>query len=226
VFVDDNAPNNNFNQYYQFNDDSYSQGFYSDNDTNNVPNVQNFNSHHSSPLNVNQDTNFVSKNSADSTNELETSHDINLDDLDLWLLKNDAAGFIDNILSQTNLTELKDPQEIFKEISLECEQISKTPSSTPSLVSNEFSFDIRHAEPVNGPKPMVKETKRRRKGPPNELRKVKKRGQNRRAALKYRVKKKAVMEVLESEYDQLMRQNISLKAKIATIQEQVEYFKI
>lgn len=146
-----------------------------------------------------------------------------VDDLDLWLLKDDDPAFIDNILSQTKLTELKDPQEIFKEISLECEQISKTPSSTPPNVAN--AFDFNPAKIDNDPKKIVKEVKRRKKGVPNELRKVRKRGQNRRAASKYRVKKKAIMECLESEYDQLTKHNISLKSTISTMQEQVDYFK-
>lgn len=211
MFVDDNADVINY--------ESFSQSFYTDNVNSNVTNELHFNSH-SRISNVHQNVDFLPKN---STNEAESSHDINLDDLDLWLIKNDDV--IDNILSQTKSIELKDPETIFNEISLECEQISKSPSSSPAIVSNDLSIDFGVA-PINiDPQPVVKQAKRRKRGPPNELRKVKKRGQNRRAASKYRVKKKIVKECLESEYDQLMKHNISLKSQISTIQEQVEYFR-
>lgn len=72
MFVDDNG--RNFN-HYQFNDDSFSQSFYTDNSNDyNFTNEQYFTSDSSNSSAQIYDVNSVSKN---NTNEVETSHDIN-----------------------------------------------------------------------------------------------------------------------------------------------------
>jgi len=164
---------------------------------------------------------IFNKNSTTGADEGKNSHHLDLDDLDLWLLKNADTGFIDKILSQAKFIELKDPKEIYDEISMECEQIAKTPSSTPGLVITDF-------QTMNSPdvvETTLKAVKKRKRGAPTEIRKIKKRGQNRRAATKYRVKTKVKREFLEIEFDELIKQNVSLKSKIATLEDQVEYFK-
>lgn len=153
---------------------------------------------------------------------------ITVDELASWLFKNVDTELIDNILSQA--TEIKDPQDIFQEIAFECEQISKSPIPSPQLSTNNsknaVNFETVFSNVNVNEVLKEKEGKKgRRRGAPREVRKIKKRIQNRNAALRYRSKKKNGREERQTEMEQLEKQNVALKVKIDSLQEEIDFFK-